>query len=85
MCAYLSRSKNNTISTLHLLRGKKGGRIQSGWRVGEGGDDRMRGRQSEKTTIKARERGKETDTRRESKGGGRKRKQVINNLPGGYF
>lgn len=45
----------------------------------------MRGRQSEKTTIKERERGEETNKLRESRGGGRKRKQVINNLPGGYF
>lgn len=59
--------------------------MQSGWREEEGGDGGMRGRQSEKTAIKARERGEETDTRRESRGGGRKRKQAINNLPGGYF
>lgn len=43
-------------------------------------DNGMRGRQSEKTTVKVRERREETD-----RGVGSKRKQVINNLPGGHL
>lgn len=45
----------------------------------------MSGRQSEKTTIKVRERGEETDGGRESRGAGRKRKQIINNLLRGHL
>lgn len=56
---YLTRAKNNTNSTLDLHREKEGGRTPSGWR--KGGDEGMRGRQSEKTGIRARERGTESE------------------------